>query len=165
MLATAPTEEMRGDPREMRGNRYDIASYSILETDSSRCSQNLRDANEVVGGCRQHEEPFNQRPPAMSGLAQAPHCLDPTKSLLDLLSFDRADAMTGMAGGSCIDGRAPVGIVLRDMRCAAAFAATLDEVGRVIVLIAAHGTAGSRIVINHVEGGGALSGAVGFGQP
>src|ERR1700730_7269246 len=61
MCAAATTGEMGGDPRGMRGNRYDIASYLILQTDSSRCGQKLRNANAVVSGCRQHEEPFNQR--------------------------------------------------------------------------------------------------------
>src|ERR1700730_4646997 len=55
MFATATNEGMGGDPHTMRGNRYDIASYTTLQTDSSRCGQNPRDAKEVVGGCRQHE--------------------------------------------------------------------------------------------------------------
>ena len=65
-----PNEAMGGDPRRMRGNRYNIASYAILQADSSRDGQNLWDANQIVGGCRQHEEPFDQRAPAMSGFAQ-----------------------------------------------------------------------------------------------
>src|ERR1700730_15910839 len=81
MCAAATTGEMGGDPRGMRGNRYDIASYLILQTDSSRCGQKLRNANAVVSGCRQHEEPFNQRPPAMSGLAQAAHRLNPSEGM------------------------------------------------------------------------------------
>ena len=112
--------QMSGDPRRMRGNRYYIASCSALQTDSSRCVQNLRDANEIVGGRRQHEEPFDQVPSAVAGLAQAAHGLHPTEGFFDLLSLDRADAITGMTGGARVDGRAAVLIVLRHMRRAAA---------------------------------------------
>ena len=100
----------------------------------------------------------------MSSLAQATHSLHPTECFFDLLSLDRADAIAGMAGGARIDRRAAVGVVLRDMRRAAALAAAGDEVGRVIVLVAAHRAAGFGIVVDHVERGSALSGAVGFGQ-
>src|SRR3984893_18400218 len=165
MCAAATTGEMGSDPRGMRGNRYDIASYLILQTDSSRCGQKLRDANEIVSGCRQHEKPFHQRPPAMSGLASQPaHRLNPTEGLFDLFSFDRADAMTGVASSPRVDCRATVGIVLRHMRCAAALATADDEIRRVVVLVAAHGATWSSIVINHLEGSGALSSAVSFGQ-
>src|SRR5437588_553100 len=165
MFATATNEAMGGDPRTMRGNRYDIASYSTLQTDSSRCDQNFRDANKVVGGRRQHEEPFDQRPPAMSGLAQATHSLHPAKSLFDLFSLDRANAMTGMAGGPRVDRRAAVGIILRDMRGATTLAAAGNEISGVVVLVATHRATGSSIVINHIEGDGALSGAVSLSQP
>src|SRR5215831_1783701 len=107
--------EKGGDPRRMRGHGYRVASCSARQTDSSRCSQELRDANEIVGGRRQHEEPFDQRPSAMSRLAQAAHGLDPTEGFFDLLSLDRADAVTGVTGGPRIDRRAAVGIVLRHM--------------------------------------------------
>src|ERR1700737_1266538 len=93
MFATMINGQMRGDPRRMRGNRYYIASCSALQTDSSRCVQNLRDANEIVGGRRQHEEPFDQVPSAVAGLAQAAHGLHPTQGFFDFLSLDRADAI------------------------------------------------------------------------
>src|SRR6202795_5416335 len=120
MFAIVTNGEMSGEPRRMRGNRYYVASCAALQTDSSRCSQNLRDANEIVGGRRQHEEPFDQRPPTMSRLAQATHGLHPAEGFFDLFSLDRADAVAGMAGGARIDCRAAIGIVLRHMRCAAA---------------------------------------------
>src|SRR5437588_12361192 len=69
-----PTDKaMSGDPRGMRGYRYDIASYSALQTDSSRCSQNLRNANEIVGGGCQYDVPCKQSQAAMSHLGQAHH--------------------------------------------------------------------------------------------
>src|SRR5262245_23620096 len=120
----------------MRGDRYHNGSRSALHTDSSRCSQDLRDANEIVGGCDENEEPFDQCAPAMSGLTQAAHGLHPTERLFDLFSLDRADAMTGMAGRARVDRRAAVGVVLRHMRGAAARAAAGDEIGRVIVFVA-----------------------------
>src|SRR3974390_3531297 len=99
-------EAMGGDPRRMRGNRYSIASYAILQADSSRDGQNLRDANQIVGGCRQHEEPFDQRAPAMSGFAQPTHGLHPAECFFDLLSLDGANAIAGMAGRARVDCRA-----------------------------------------------------------
>src|ERR1700737_5419414 len=163
MCAAATTGKMGVVIRAGCGNRYDIASYLILQTDSSRCGQKLRDANEIVSGCRQHEKPFHQRPPAMSGLAQPAHRLNPTEGLFDLFSFDRADAMTGVASSPRVDCRATVGIVLRHMRCTAALATAGDEIRRVVVFVAAHGATWSSIVINHLKGRGALSRAVGFG--
>src|SRR3984893_11295097 len=132
MCAAATTGKMGVVIRAGCGNRYDIASYLILQTDSSRCGQKLRDANEIVSGCRQHEKPFHQRPPAMSGLAQPAHRLNPTEGLFDLFSFDRADAMTGVASSPRVDCRATVGIVLRHMRCTAALATAGDEIRRVV---------------------------------
>src|SRR6266516_4685933 len=70
-----------------------------------------------------------------------------------------------MAGRAPIDRRAAVGVVLCDMWRAAAFTTTGDEVGRVIILVAAHGAAGLSIVVDHVQRGRALGRAVGLGQP
>jgi hypothetical protein len=47
------------------------ASSSPLWTDSSRCGQDFRNANEIIGGRGQYEEPFHQAAAAMSGFAQA----------------------------------------------------------------------------------------------
>ena len=67
------TKGQRGDQR--RRNRkidYLFVSYFTLQTNSSRCRENFRDANQIVCRCRQHKEPFRQAASAMSGLAQAP---------------------------------------------------------------------------------------------
>src|SRR5580700_11476154 len=165
MSATATTGLMSNYRRYKRGIRYVFASSSTLQTDSSRRSQNLRDADHIIGGCGEYEEPFHQVAPAMAGLAQAPGGLDPAERLLDPLALDCADPIAGVAGGARIDRRAAVGVVLRDMRRAAAFTAAGDKVGSVIVLVTAHGAAGSGIVLDHVERGGALGRAVGLGQP
>src|SRR6516165_12617309 len=114
---------MCSDRRCKRDIRCGFASYSTARTDSSRCGQKLRDADEIVGGGRQHEEPFDQRLSAMACLAQPADGLDPAEGFFDQLTLDRTDAITGMAGGASVDRRAAVGIVLRDMRRAAAFAA------------------------------------------
>jgi len=70
-----------------------------------------------------------------------------------------------MPGGAAVDRRAAVGVILRDMGSAAAFAAAGDKVGSVIEFVGPHRTAGLGIVANHVERGGGLGGAGGFGQP
>src|SRR4030088_3044763 len=72
-------------------------SFPMLQADSSCCSQNFWNANEIVGGRREHEEPFHQSPSAMSGLAQTADRLHPPEWFLDPLSLDRADAIAGMA--------------------------------------------------------------------
>jgi hypothetical protein len=51
-----------------------------------------------------------------------------------------------------IDRRAAVGIVLRDVRRAAALTAASNKIGSVIVFVAAHRAAGSGIVLDHVDG-------------
>src|SRR5205823_13699660 len=109
----------------------------MLRTDSSRCSQDLRNANEVVGGGSQDKEPFDQRSSAMACLAQAADGLDPPEWFFDPLALDRADAISGMPSGAQIDRRAAIGVVLRDMRRAAALTTAGDEVSGVIVLVAA----------------------------
>src|ERR1700757_2587286 len=153
---------------ERRSMRYvggPVGSFSMLQTDSSRRGQQLWDANEIVGCGGEHEEPLDQAATAMPRLAQAADRLDPPERLLDQLAFDGADPIAGMAGGTRVDRRAAVGVVLRDMRRAAALAATGDEVGSVVVLVAADRAAGPGIVLDHVERSRALGGAVGLGQP
>ena len=100
----------------------------------------------------------------MTGLAQPADRLDPAERLLDPLSLDGADAIAGMAGGARIDCRAAIGIVLGDMRGAVALATARDEVGSVVVLVAAHSAARAAIIRDHVERGRPFRGAVGLGQ-
>src|SRR6202166_1244481 len=165
MFAGRTTGVMGSDRRWMGGDGCGFASYPAPQTDSSRCRQNLWDANEVVGDGSQDEEPFHQAAPTMPGFAQTTDGLHPAKGFFDPLALDRADAIAGMAGRARVDCGAAVGIVLRDMRRAAAFAAAGDKVGGVIVLVAAHGAAGPGIVLDHVERGRALRCAVSLGQP
>ncbi len=81
------------------------------------------------------------------------------------LSLDHADGVAGMPGRAAIDRRAAVGIILRDVRGTAALAAAGDEVGSVVEIVGPHRAAGLGIVLDHVERGGVLGGAVGLGQP
>ena len=121
MFAIATKLEGGGDPRHGSGIGYGCAPSSTLQTDSVHCSQNFRNADDIVGCRSQNEEPFHQVPPAMSGLAQAADGLDPAERLFDALSFDHADGIAEMAGGAPIDcGATMSAIVLRDMRGAAA---------------------------------------------
>src|SRR4051812_21352832 len=111
MFALTPSVEMGGEPCWKRGNQPYITARSAHQIDSSRCChQQLRDADKIIGGRRQHEEPFDQHPPAVSRFAQAAHSLDPTERLFDLFALDRADAITAMAGGARINRRAAIGI-------------------------------------------------------
>src|SRR6202158_772064 len=165
MFAARTSGVMVGDPRCMGGMGCGFASYSTPRTDSSRRGQELRDANEIVGDSGQDEEPFHQATPTMPGLAQTADGLHPPKGFFDPLALDCADAIAGMAGRARVDRGAAVGVVLRDMRRAAAFTAAGDKVGGVIVLVAAHGAAGPGIVLDHVERRRALRCAVGLGQP
>jgi hypothetical protein len=66
----------------------------------------------------------------VSGLAQAAHRLHPPERFFDAFALDRANAIAGMAGRTRIDRRPAVGVVLRDVRRAAAFATASDEVSQ-----------------------------------
>src|SRR3984893_14128793 len=147
---------MGRDSRYMGGMGCGFASYSALQTDSSRCGEQLGDANEIVSGSSEDEEPFHQAAPTMPGLAETADGLHPAKGFLDPLALDRADPIAGMAGRARVDRGAAIGIVLRYMRRTAAFAAAGDKVGGVIVLVAAHGAARPGIVLDHIERGRAL---------
>src|SRR6266404_8798567 len=106
-MHAAPTNSRMGrDLRRMHGIGCGPASYSMLRTDSSCWGQKFWDANKVVSGGGEHEEPLHQAAAAMTGLAQAADGLDPAERLFDPLALDCADAIAGMAGGARIDRRA-----------------------------------------------------------
>src|ERR1043166_6441115 len=142
-----------------------FGSFSTLQADSPYRRQKFWDADEVVCSSSEHEEPLDQPAAAMPGLAQTPDRLDPPEGFFDLFALDGADPIAGMAGRARIDRRAAVGVILRDMRRAAALAAAGDEVDRVIGLVCANRAAGPGIVLDHVERRGAFGRAVGFGHP
>ena len=108
MWATTTDADVGSNSRWGRGIRCNVASHSSLQTESSRRNQELWNAHEIIGGGGQHEQPFDQCSPAMSGFTQAAHSLHPAEGLFDLLSLDRADAMTGMTCGATIDRGADV---------------------------------------------------------
>src|SRR5436305_2791774 len=112
-----------------RSFRRGFDACLTLQTDSSRCCQHPRNAHEIVGCGGEHEEPLDQAAATMPGLAQTADRLDPAKWFFDPLALDRADAIAGMSGRARVDRRAAVGVVLGDMRGAAALAATGDKVG------------------------------------
>src|SRR6516162_10815271 len=151
--------------RQSRRISHIFASSSSLQTDSSRCCNQLGDANQIVGRRGENEEPLHQGATAMAGLAQSADGLHPSEWFFDSLAADCAETIAGMSGRAPIDGRAAIGVVLRDMGSAAALAATGDELGSVIVLVAAHRAAGPAIVLDHFQRRGALRCAVGFSQP
>src|SRR5690349_17428401 len=134
--------------------RY-FSAFSALQADSSY-HQKFWDADEVVCGSSEHEEPLDQAAAAMPRLAQTADRFDPPERFFDLLTLDGADPITRMAGRACIDRRAAVGIILRDMRRATALTAAGNKVSRVIGLVPADCAARSGIVLDHVERRGAL---------
>jgi hypothetical protein len=56
---------MGGDAGEFR---IFFASSSSLRTDSCRCGEQLRNANQIVGGRGQDEEPFHHLEPGCDGI-------------------------------------------------------------------------------------------------
>src|SRR5258708_39696657 len=68
---------MAAGARRVRAVRPVLLSSSFLQTDSSRRCQKLWDADNVVGGGSENEEPRDEGPPAMTGLAHHPHSLHP----------------------------------------------------------------------------------------
>src|SRR6516162_9167605 len=98
MFPSQAEASRRDDLRYRLRIRYLFASSWLLQTDSSRCGQYLWDANEIVGGRGEDEEPFDQRPSAVPGFAQAADSLHPTERFLDPFSLDRAETITGMPG-------------------------------------------------------------------
>src|SRR6202008_3091764 len=148
MCAARMSRSMGRKRRRTRSFRCGFVSCLTLRTDSSPCCQHLRNTNEIVGRGGEHEEPLDQAAATMSGLAQSTDGLHPSEWFFDPLAADCAETIAEMSGRAPIDRRAAVGVVLRDMGCAAAFAATDDELGRVIVLVAAHRAARLGIVLD-----------------
>src|ERR1700730_3732320 len=137
-----------------------VASYSTLQTDSLRCGQKLRDANEIVGGGGKDKKPLDQLPPAMTGLTQTADGLHPAERFLDPLALLHADGIARMAGRARVDRRALV--VLRQMWHTAAPG---KESGGFVILVGAGRAAGTGILADHAEGGGAFGRSIGFRQP
>src|SRR5258708_37753460 len=163
MFAGRTTGVMGSDRRWVGGDGWGFASYPAPQTDSSRCRQNLWDANEVVGDGSQDEEPFHQAAPTMPGFAQTTDGLHPAKGFFDPLALDRADAIAGMAGRARVDRGAAVGIGLRGMRRTTAVAAAGGKIGGGVGLVAAPGAARPGIVLGHVQPRRAASPSVGLG--
>jgi hypothetical protein len=139
-------------------------TFPTLKADSSCGCQNRGDANEIVSGRREDEEPFDQGAATVPGLAEPTNGFEPTERFLDLLSLDHADAIAGVMRGPRINGRPAIGVVLRHMGRAAALATSSDEVRGVIAFVGANG-ARFGVVINHVKGSGAFSRTVGLCEP
>ena len=102
-----------------RGIDCDFVSFSSLQTHLRCGRQKLWDTDQIVCRGREDKEPFDQVAPPMPGLAQAADRLDPTERLFDPLSLDHTDGIARMPGGTAIDGGAAIGVILRNMRCAA----------------------------------------------
>src|SRR5260370_25196462 len=120
---------MAAGARRVRAVRPVLLSSSFLQTDSSRRCQKLWDADNVVGGGSENEEPRDEGPPAMTGLAHHADSLHPAEGLLDALAFDHADGIAGMTRGAAIDRRTAGCRGLRGVPPSSSPAAAGDEVG------------------------------------
>jgi hypothetical protein len=164
MAATTTGELIGVGGRRGRGIEWGFASFSSLQTHLRHGRQKRWDLDQIVCDGAEDKDPFDQVAPTMPGLSQAAGRLDPAEGLFDPLSLDHADGIARMAGRATIDRRAAIGVVLRDMRSAAAFAAAGDEVGSIVEFVGPHRAAGLGVVLDHVERRGVLGGPVGLGQ-
>src|SRR5260370_7162240 len=73
----------------------------------------------------------------MSGLAHQDDCLHPAEDLFDALALLLAHGVTGMTSGPAVNGTGAIGVVLRDMRGDIHAPASMNEVFRIVVLVAA----------------------------
>src|SRR5260370_20299696 len=128
---------MAAGARRVRAVRPVLLSSSFLQTDSSRRCQKLWDADNVVGGGSENEEPRDEGPPAMTGLAHHADSLHPAEGLLDALAFDHADGIAGMTRGAAIDRRTAVGRGLRRLLRASPPSAARAQGVRVVDLLCA----------------------------
>src|SRR4249920_476242 len=103
MFARRTSGVMGRDARCRGGIGCGFVAYATLQADSSRCCQELGDANEIVGGSSQDEEPLHQAAATMPGLAQTADGLHPAEGFFDPLTLDGADAIAGMAGRARVD--------------------------------------------------------------
>ena len=76
----------------------------------------IPDPHQVVHGQGEGEHPSDPAHAAMAHLATQPDRLGPAEDLFHPLALLLTDGVAGMAGGAAIDGTAPAGGVLRDMR-------------------------------------------------
>lgn len=151
--AAVMTRSMGAERRRTNDICGDFPSLLTLQAEPSRHrSQKLRDANEIVGSGGEHEKPLQQAARAMACPAQATDSLDPAEQFFDAFPLDGADAMAGMPGRARIDRRAAFGIVLRDVRGAAAFTTADDKVGGVLPDTIEHESIGLIVKPGDVEG-------------
>jgi len=111
-----------------------LNGFCVIFVTPGTLMQKLRDADQIVCGGGEDKEPFDQVPPSVPSLSQAADRLDLTEGLFDPLSLNHADGVARMAGRAAIDRRAAMGVVLRNIRSAAAFAqpATKRNLGRTV---------------------------------
>jgi len=76
----------------------------------------LRLLDEIVGGGSQSERPIDAGKTTVTSLAETGGRLCPTKHFLNALAHPPTDPIARMAGRPPIDGRSPIGGVLRDVR-------------------------------------------------
>src|SRR5260370_10155510 len=106
-------------------------------------------SDQVVGRRGELEHPADQIRPSMSGLAHQPDCLHPAEDLFDALAFLLAHGVTGMTRDSAVNGTGAFGRVLRDVRGDIHAPAFMNEVYRVVVLVAAEGSRPADLAGHH----------------
>src|SRR6516164_8916943 len=95
----------------------------------------LGQPDQVVGSGRQREHPADAGQATVMGLAKAGGRLGPAKHLLNALAHLPTDRIARVTGRPTIDGRSPIGGVLRHMRRHVVRAQIGDKLGHIIGLI------------------------------
>src|SRR6267143_4052956 len=105
---------------------------------SSRRSDQVANAHQILGGRRPSKHPPHPLPAPVPHLAHQRHGLHPPEDFFDSFTLLLAYRLARVTAGSGIDGAAAVGIILRHRRRGSAPPHLLHPLLGVIVLVAAH---------------------------
>ena len=95
----------------------------------------LGQTHQIVGSGSQREHPSDAGEATVMGLAKAGGRRAPAKHLLNALAHPATDRIARVAGRATVDGRAPIGGVLRPMRRPVARPQIVDKAGHIVGLV------------------------------
>src|SRR5215208_2227172 len=104
----------------------------------SRNFGQVSNADQVVGGCSELEDPTNQRRSAVSGFAQQPHSLQPAEDFFHSFALTLTNFITSVASGPLIDRAASALVVLRHVRRYLTSAQISHKVFRIVSFVRTH---------------------------
>src|SRR5829696_4319833 len=99
----------------------------------------VSNADQVIGGGRELEDPTHQLHSAVSGLTQQPYRLQPTEDFFYSFTLSLTNFVTRVARGPLVNRTASSLVVLSHVRCHLAGAQLSDKVFRVVTLIPGQG--------------------------